>query len=67
MIKLTTLRNIIALFVVLFLSSCNENGGNTDKLQTISSEDRTTLASDISVSVVSNPQNGQSIYIVQSK
>ncbi|HOU46985.1 MAG TPA: hypothetical protein PLL99_04225 [Chitinophagales bacterium] len=65
MAKVLTLRNIIALMVLVFFMSCENSKSDKDQLRSISSEDK--QYTDIpSVQVVADPSgSGQTLYIVK--
>lgn len=69
MVNICTLRNIIALFVSLFLVSCSNNGNyqnssTIDDVKTFSSEDKFSATATLS-SEIKQTQNGQTIYVIE--
>ena len=68
MVKIYTLRNIITLFVSLFLVSCSSNGNyqnssTIDDVKTFSSEDK--FSSTAKLSEIKQTENGQTVYVIE--
>jgi hypothetical protein len=64
MAKLLTLRNIITLFALLFLTACNKSVDESNiTVHQISSEDDDNTV----IGSVSDPETGQQVYIIVSK